>query len=356
MLYIICARYFNMRVEGVLLPTHAFVQLHTGVNKTIEIETTSKLGFDWIHDEKYYQTKSAGWFGARGLAPQTYADYFKRSIMEPYRLIGHNMTNQHTSVDRMKIQDIHRLKEIQAFVENTNAGYQRERLVIYQADFAYLQKNNDYKTAEKLFRCVGPVIEAAGRAFEKDTSIINIAARLSCNYNGVLFRLNKIEDITVSLKKTLALLPEVTAYGEELKNSCLSNAYNYMKRYVDKKEFGTAKKIMDIISPYAASVQWLSQNLQWALGMEMRYHWDRGGWREVIGICKRQLSLASGPQQKSIVESNMAAAYCNWSNIFLNEGNWPRAREILKQCEKDSLSQKNCCGPALKQLEAAHRF
>ncbi len=356
LLYIICARYFNMRVQGVLLPTHAFVQLPIGTNRIIEIETTSKLGYDWIHDEQYYKTRSAGWFSARGLAAQNHAEYLKRVIMEPYQLICHNMTNQHTAVNRMNIKDIHRLKEIQAFVETASAAYQRERLAIYQVDFAYLQENNDYRTAEKLFLRVNPVIEATQRTFPNDTSIINLAARLCCNENGVLFHLNKREAFLASTKKTLALLPRVTAYSNDLKNNCLSNAYNCMKRYVDRNQFDTVKLFFDLIAPYAGSTPWLNQNIQWALGTEMHYYWAREQWQEVIRICKRQLSLSPDSQNRAIAESNMEGAYCNWSNIYLKEGNWPKAREILKQCEKDSLSQQKCCAPSLKELEATHRF
>jgi hypothetical protein len=266
------------------------------------------------------------------------------------------MTNQHTALGRMAIRDIHRLKEIQAFVDNTNVAGQRERIVVYQADFAYLQNREDYKTADRLFRCIGPIIDEAQRTFRQDTSIINVAARMRSNYIGVLYRLQRLDEFTVSLKKFLAELPGVTAYREDLKNNSLSNAFNFMKLYVEKNKFNEGKKIFDILVPYVGSVPWLNQNLQWALGVEMQYHWNRSDWRGVIVLCKRQLALSPDPRQRSSVQSNIAGAYCNWSNGFLNEGNWPKAREVLKECEKDSLPSNNCCAQSLRQLEAEHRF
>jgi hypothetical protein len=56
-----------------------------------------------------------------------------------------NMTVQHTDPRRMHVEDIHRLKEAQAFIEDTNANYQNERLTIYLVEFASLLKHEDYK-------------------------------------------------------------------------------------------------------------------------------------------------------------------------------------------------------------------
>ncbi len=356
MLYIILARYFSMNVQGVILPEHAFVQINRSSGKSIAIETTSKLGFDWIHDEQYYKTKSAGWLLARGLPATTYVDYLKRTLVEPYQLICFNMTNQHTAANRMRVEDIHRLKEIQAFVEAANSGYQHERLVVYQADFSYLQKIGDYKTGERLFACISPVTEAVLKAFPKDTAIINVTARLRCNQQGALFRLKKFDEFLVSTRDVLATIPLVTLDSANLLNNCLSNAYNFMNRFVESKQFDKAEKIAELISPYAGTVSWLNQNLQWALGMEMNYYWEKNNWTEVVRVCKKQLHRASDAENKKIARSNMESAYCNWSNAYIKEGNWPKARDILKQCEKDLSPMMGQCSKYLKELEAAHQF
>jgi hypothetical protein len=356
MLYCILARSFDMKVKGVILPTHAFVQLHRDTGKNIEIETTSKLGFDWIHDENYYKTKSVGWFQARGLFSTTYADYCKRSIMEPYQLICYNMTNQHTDLRHMRVEAIHRLMEIQGFVETSNPLYQRSRLILYSADFGYLQKIGDYKTAEKLFRCVDPIIESTQRTLGKDTAIINLIGRLRCNRDGVLVKLKKFDEFIAGAQSTLAMLPLVTADRENLLNNCLSNVYNFLSLYVASKEFDKMEQLADIIIPYAGKMSWANQNLQWAYGMEMNYQWEKKNWPEVIRICKKQLRIAADAENKKIARGNIESAYCNWSNSFQEAGNWPKARDILQQCEKDSVQGQGQCSKYLKQLEGAHRF
>ena len=48
-LYTILGRWFDMQVDGVLTRGHAFVQLTAPDGKKLELETTSRNGFDWIH-------------------------------------------------------------------------------------------------------------------------------------------------------------------------------------------------------------------------------------------------------------------------------------------------------------------
>jgi hypothetical protein len=356
MLYLILARYFSLNVKGVLLPTHAFVQFTRASGKSIEIETTSKRGFDWIHDEQYYKTQSAGWFLARGLPASTYEEYVRRVIVLPYQLICHNMTNQHTDVRHMRVEDIHRLKEIQAYVETSNAQYQRERLVVYQADFAHLQNTGDYKTAERMFTSIRPVVEWAKKSFGKDTAIFNVAARMEGNRQGVLFKLKNYDEFLGTTKSLLAAIPHVTADSAVLLNNCLSNTYNFLAQCVDSREFDKMETLTEILAPYAGTVSWVNQNLQWALGMEMQHYWNKGDWSGVVRVCKKQLQRAIGPESRKIARSNMEGAFCNWSNIYINEGNWPKARDVLRQCEQDLAPDKGQCSKYLRDLEAAHRF
>ena len=49
LLYLVCARWFSLDVQGVELPGHVFVQLRTAEGRVIDVETTNKLGFGLLH-------------------------------------------------------------------------------------------------------------------------------------------------------------------------------------------------------------------------------------------------------------------------------------------------------------------
>ena len=81
MLYMILARYFNMNVKGVLLHTHAFVQIESQKGKIIEVETTSANGYSRMHNKKFYKNQAGKWFKFRGLRSSTYNERKKITVI-----------------------------------------------------------------------------------------------------------------------------------------------------------------------------------------------------------------------------------------------------------------------------------
>lgn len=54
LLYAVMARELGLAVEGVMMPTHAFIQLNLPGGTPVDVETTSPGGFDQVHDQAYY--------------------------------------------------------------------------------------------------------------------------------------------------------------------------------------------------------------------------------------------------------------------------------------------------------------
>lgn len=355
-LYCILARQFGLHAKGVFLPSHSFVQIYDSSGKKIEVETTSKLGYDWIHDETYYKNKSAFWFQARNLSSSTYADYQRRKIIEPWQLICADMTVQHTDTRRMKVEDIHRLKEIQAFIDDTNIDYQKERLTIYLVEFASLLKHEDYKTAERFLITIFPILEKAKKDFPKNSDIKDKIARFYNNKSSMYTVTKNYKDFIATTTEALTLLqPDIIDSGA-IYGNCLNNALTLIKYYAEKEDFEKSESLSVFILQYSHREAWLVQNIQWAFGMEMNYYWNRANWESVIRICKLQKAIDRNRTFMATNNTNLEAAYCNWSGEYLNKGNWPKAREILKRCECDSIASQSKCTKVLTDLEKAHRF
>ncbi len=154
MLFTILGRWFGMESDGVLTRGHAFVQITAPDGTKLEVETTSRDGFDWTHNEDFYRQKSSAWFRIRGIADQTFDDYATREIVEPYRLICHNMKNQHTDFSRMAVEDVHRLIEIRAYVDGTDLQYQKDLIGTYRTELLDLEKKRATATIRRFYRII----------------------------------------------------------------------------------------------------------------------------------------------------------------------------------------------------------
>jgi hypothetical protein len=356
-LYIVLARYFDMPVKGVVLPSHAFVQMTAPDGKVIEIETTAKNGFDWVHDEDYYKSRASAWLSSRGLPKSTYEDYTKRRIMEPYRNVCFNMTNQHTDPKEMKFEDIYRLKEIMGYVLDDDAAAQKERFAVYGIEFRHFQKREDFKTAERMFGKIMPSVVAEKQRFPGDADVARNAAILEYNHATMLLMVHKHDEFVVESRAALdGLAKSGTADTSEMYKGLLVNVYNYIRFYTDNmSDFADAESLATAFVPYARNQEWFLGNIQSVYGMELRSVWDKKNWPEAVRIIKKQRAVDVQGKNGAIITKNLEAAYVNWSLSYSNEGNWPKAKDVLRECVQDSASTP-ACGQMLDDLEKEHRY
>lgn len=357
LLYIILARYFDMTVKAVVLPSHTFVQMAAPNGTIIEIETTSKTGFDWIHDENYYKSRARAWFSSRGLPQSTYEDYTKRRIMEPFQLVCFNMTNQHTSPSVMKFEDIHRLKEMRGFIYDDDADAQKERFAVYGLEFQYLQKHGDFKTADRMLGKIMPVVLAETQRFPGNPDLVRNAIILEYNDATLLLMVHRYSEfVTVSKSALDALLKSGNTDTSEMYKGLLANVFNYMKYSMENmNDFTDAESLATTFAPYAKNQEWFLNDIQSIYGTELRTFWDQKKWPEVVGIIKKQKAVDPKGRNSGRIAKNLEAAYINWSITYSNDGNWPKAKDALKKCVEDSDSSSEC-GHMLDEMESEHRY
>lgn len=157
LLFLILARYFDLQVEGVVLPSHSFVQLTTPQGQVIEIETTSKTGYGIRHNQAYYesseqQNTAQHWFQVRNLIPTTYEDYLNREIVSTYQLIADNMNHQHTAPEQLSQSDRYRLQEVRGWLLPNDPQAQLFRLYVINNELIRLQKEQQNQQIKKLLK------------------------------------------------------------------------------------------------------------------------------------------------------------------------------------------------------------
>ncbi|MBN1309145.1 MAG: hypothetical protein JXA18_14570 [Chitinispirillaceae bacterium] len=455
-----------MHVDGVITRGHAFVQITAPDGKKLELETTSRNGFDWVHNEEFYKKRSSKWFRLRGISSQTYKDYTSRQIVKPYQLVCYNMKNQHTDFSRMDVEDVHRLIECRAYIDDTNIQYQKDLISTYRIELSDLEKKHAASTIRRFYRITAPriallmnrcgydrtVAAAAQQLFKQllavsERGIDTLLARDTCAgadsiynlFTGVvrdIFRLfpndSAMHDITMKMsrglinklsdrisdlidkkrfgpaashyagaesfvgaqvqlfpdekdilfqsdyfkeKKQMLLFAEKnledfigftrqyiekvkqdTAESDVLLKNALYNTFVYIEYCTEHKEFEKAEQLIDIVSVFTATDKQFAQNIQWALGQAFHSCFDNADWSDAMRICKKQIAVDVKKTYKEVNSGNLQVCYQNWAAKYYNDGNWPKAREILTNCVNDTGSKSDECLSKLRMMEKEHAF
>ncbi|MCP3851226.1 MAG: hypothetical protein GY694_13445 [Gammaproteobacteria bacterium] len=295
LLYIILARYFDLSVQGVILPSHSFVQLKLPNGQFIEIETTSQTGYALHHSKEFYDNNAFQWSQNRNLSPSTFNDYINRKIVTPYELIIENMNNQHTAPEHLEETDRGRLFELRAYLSPTNIEAQLYRLYFFNNKLIQLNKIKDKNRSLSLIQTIERTITADyEHMFDDDLkqkkNAHQIIAFVYALKTQILLDKEQTEDALSSSKKALRW----TRYALKRQNIIDNIAItwlSYANTFFSKKDYQSAIKFYD-----------------------QAY---------ISGINK---------ELKSKIDANIAASYWNLSIPLLNKGNSLAAYKQLNQC------------------------
>jgi hypothetical protein len=355
MLYMIIARYFNMNVKGVLLPTHAYVQIESPHGKIIEVETTSYNGYGLKHNKKFYKNQAKKWFKSRGLRATTYRDYLNRKIREPYLLIAANMNNQHTNPERMKFADRLRVSEIFAYTDPDNRIAQLNMLSGYNRHFNQLKSKQDFPTLEQQFSRTDDLITNLRKNWKNDAEIQNIIAWLDYEYAYVLHQNGKHNRALQRQETDLRRLGKNIKDREVLLKNQMSLIHNHMIDLIKQKQFKSTEVISQRFTEFCNQVDWCGADQGWFYNSWVDLYWDRGDWNKVTEKLGMQLKLTRDKKIRTDVMMNLERAYLNWCYNYMNQGKWSRAADILKK-GLAKYPEMRRCQQALEKLKHEHRL
>lgn len=353
-LFVILARHFGMKASGVILPSHAFVQIETPEGKIIEVETTSPAGYDWVHDEAFYGKNAFGWFQARGLPPSTYQDYRNRVVADPLAFLAWNMNNQHTAPVRMDQEDRCRLAEARAFLADGDREAQVNRLDLYNTEFLHLKKRKDFATLETMFARITPVLAGLRRRWRDDAGMQNRLAWAYHEYAYVLHELGRHLESLPYIDSSLACVRGEEKQGPIVRGNDLALIQIIAGSLGEKKAFQEAEAALRRypgLSKEDASFRrteaWLYN--KWAVEL-----WNKEDWEGALAKFERQKALSTLSDRKSVTD-NMANAYLNWAAGYQDQGDWPGTRRVLARCA-ERIPEARKCKTLLEQIMAQHNL
>lgn len=305
LLYLILARYFDLQVEGVILPSHSFVQLTTPQGQIIEIETTSRTGYGLKHSHEFYTNNASQWSQYRNLETISYTDYLNREIASIYHLITDNMNHQHTSPNLMSESDRNRLYELRAWLFPNNPKAQLFRLYLFNNELIRLEELNDEKSTAQLLKISLQVIEEHYEKALKDNLKLSDKVHQIISYIHI---------------RTAELALNESAEAEAV--SHFNKAIKWIKGSPEEQTY------RDNIA-----VSWLTHGNKF---------FSKKDFISAIHFYKQAYIPKINPQLKQKIDANISSSYWNLSVPYLNQGNSYAAYELLRECQMSFPQIQQC--------------
>lgn len=349
LLYMVAARKLDLDVEGVVLPSHAFVQL-TLPDRVVEIETTSFNGFDIPHDEAFYSADAGDWFSDRQLEPPTWDQYLQREIVSPYDLGLFNMINQHTMEERMSYRDRMRLAEVRAHYQPWDEAAQKSRLAYYYQEFVHLHELADYATARRMYDQVGPYLDGLEQMRFEDAEIPVLLTAVQAQMADTLARSGD-ESEGVALARRLIQTRDFPETAQTVESHLFSVISSYAVDLAERADYPAARLAFNSLEFQCLQNKVCNSGLaQVYSAWAMHYVEDRD-WERSADVYREYLTLDSESKLSQYFSENLERVYLNWAAAEEWSGEWETAMVVLNQC-RQQLNAPAQCESALEKLDA----
>jgi hypothetical protein len=353
LLYAVLARHFGLDTRGVMLPSHAFIQLNLSNGRQIDVETTSPAGYDQEHDEAFYARNNNDWFASRGLQPATYADYLKRERVDLTLLGARNMLNQHTISSRMDEKDSSRLAEISAFIDPGNQMAQEKRLYFYNREIHALVVDQDWNTLKRLFETTYESVMAGSRQHAKAQGL---QYALQMYLTGAMMTYAQLGDTEQTLTVMGELLSRKLAPGSEPQNRQdvelrVTNAVSVlMSKLAERRQFDDGLLVLAVVEGHLSDPKSWPDMASWFYLRWAEYQWQQNNWQQVVEILTEflgQSRIASTNTQHP--HAVLGSAYHNWVLELVEARDFDQAQAVSAECQ--GRFPRSVCAGAHKVLE-----
>ena len=349
MLYIVVAQKLGIEAEGVVLPSHAFVQLNLP-GEVVEVETTSFNGFDVPHDEDFYAVDSNAWFSARELEPPSWQDYLNREFMDPVELGFFNMINQHTMDERMAYRDRMRLAELRGHYLPRDEAAQKSRLAYYYREFAHLREQRDYATVRRMYdRLANYLATIEDRDFRDPETLLLLTA-VQAQMADTLVRTGSPEAGLALARRLLQSRPFPDSAAPE-QSHLFSVVSGYAVERAEQADYPGARLAFDALEVECLQNKVCNSGLAQVYSAWALHYVDARDWERSADIYREYLLLDSSSKLADYFTNNLQRVYLNWAATEEWNGEWETAVAVLNQCTQ-LLDAAADCESALADLDA----
>jgi hypothetical protein len=333
LLYAVLVRQFGLRIQGVMLPSHAFIQLNLRDGREIDVETTSPHGYDQVHDEAFYERSNNDWFASRSLQPATYSDYLNRERVSATELAARNMLNQHTIFSRMNEADSVRLAEISAFIAPGISMAQEKRLYFYNREIQALVAQQDWATLKRLFATTYQTVLAD---IQRHLEVGSLQNSLQLYLSGAMLTYAQLGDIEQTLTVMGELLSRGLARAEDRKSaeSRVTNAVSVlMSKLAENKRFDDGLLVLALVEGHLSDPKAWPDMVNWFYLRWAEHQWEDKNWREVVVILTEYLNQPAGTVKEAAHPRHIiGSAYNNWVLELVEAWDLEQAEIVTAEC------------------------
>lgn len=332
LLYAVLARHLGLEGLGVMLPSHAFIQLNFENSKIAEVETTSPLGYDKHHDAEFYQRAADSWFNPRGLAPSTYNDYLERELIPFWQLGTRNMLHQHTHPERMNDIDRGRLAEISAFIDPSHEPAQINRMHYYTTEAAKMAEQQQWDSLVRFFNQVMDPLAIDTDHFNYNEPLQNSFFWLHLIAIDAFAQTQQLEPTLSYIQQSMNL-----AFSSErlarAKNKSLEALNTLLKHFLEEKDFDSGLYAINALEQYSSDHPHFTQSIKWFYNQWAKIYWEQKQWPDATATLEDYLAQPYLPNDLKDTHNNLSGAYQRWVIAELKLKNIDGANAITEQCE-----------------------
>ena len=348
LLYLVAARKIGLDVAGVMLPSHAFVQLNLDQG-AIDIETTAFNGFGLLHNEDFYSDQSGHWFSSRELAAPTWHDYTTRQIVTPFELGVFNMSNQHVEEERMPFRRRMRLAELRGLLAPFDHSAQKTRLAYYYEEYVTLRENDDYASLARMYAQVSDYLDGLADWQFDDPKAEALYLAVQAQRADTLVRTERAED-GLTLARNLLLYRTFTGDSAPVEGHLFSTLNTYSQQAAKRGAFQSGRDAYAGMEAQCVANRVCASGLANLYAIWVRHFATREDWEQSASKAEAYLLLNSQGHKAAEFETNLERIYLNWALSEEYNGEWETAMGLLNRCGQQ-LRQAPGCDEALLRIE-----
>jgi hypothetical protein len=357
LLYAVLIRKMGLQGLGVMLPTHAFIELNLSGGENIDVETTSPQGYNQPHDIAFYNQENNDWANARGLTPATYTDYLHRERIPLWQLGTRNMLHQHTHPNRMNELERGRLAELSAFLDPSYENAQINRMTYYTQEAQLMLQQQNWDDLERLINTTFDNLEQDTPRFSRNIPLQNSFFWLHLVAIKTFAAL-KNTDATLNFIQTSFRLAGTTEQLDQVKNNSLDALNALLKEAAKTHDFQQGLYLLTALEPFSSDHPHYPDAVAWLYSQWAEFYWQQQQWSDSVSILEDYFLQPYLNTNTQNMRTNLARAYGNWVGAELNINNLEVAKAITEQCEIQHLELNSqhpepaICGDARKRLQA----
>lgn len=370
LIYMALARELGLQVRGVLMPSHAFVEVELADGTTLDVETTSEDGFAVVRDERFFARQAEGWFEERGLDVPSFEDYQQRRSVSALGLGLENMWNQHLSPSRASYPMRLRIAEIRGAMQPENLDAQQNRLVYYYQESDYLRRSSNQALRWQLLSSIEPMLEkfqneVADTASLEDSQRIPLLLLQSARAQWLAREIDEPGERggerearwAAALQLSDSVLRTLEPGQREYESIRLDATIGISDVIQSMRRESVFKALPPVLSEqvekHCLQTSVCRQSLDQFYAAWVSQYWQQEQWAEAINVAREYLNWAPDSPNRAVFEQNMESAYLNQFATLWQQELRDQAWVWLQNCLQ--LSDPARCEARYQEVESYFR-